>query len=109
MRKTTVAIANVRSTEPDDRERVREPQHLLLVPLPEPDPVVGGGHRERAGRRHRQQDRGEVHDPVGRGRLLEPARERNGQEEGEEDLHARQDHAETVQQLDQLAVDALLR
>ena len=91
-----------------DRECVRQTQHLLLVSLPEADPMVGSGHRERTRRAHRQQDRGEVHDLVGRGRILEPAREGNGEEEGEQDLHARQDDTEAVQQLDQLAVNALL-
>ena len=58
---------------------------------------------------HRGQDGREEHPPVPRVQLREALRERDAQQEREQHLHARQGHAQLVEQLDQLAVGPLTR
>jgi len=79
-----------------------------LSASPETKAVVGRGrHEERRADRRRLQ-RPEVQDALRARELAEPAGERHGEQEREEHLHAGERHAELVEQLDQLAVEALL-
>jgi len=82
---------------------------VLLVRLAEQQSVVAG-RRDHEHRGHRGGDDGAHVDVLLHlGRLLPAGSERHGQQKGEQHLNARQGNANLVQQLDQLAVDPLLR
>ena len=81
---------------------------MLLVALPPRQAVVGGGRDEQRRGRSRAEEREEVHVLLEVGRLGEALRKGDAEQEREEHLHARQGHAQLVQELDQLPVQALL-
>ncbi|HEY2937964.1 MAG TPA: hypothetical protein VGJ25_15275 [Gaiellaceae bacterium] len=91
-----------------DRQDVSVPQQLLLVLLPEQDPVVGARRHQQHRRGDRRDERDEVDVSFPPGRPGKAARERDRQQECEQHLNARQRDTELVQELDQLAVDPFL-
>jgi hypothetical protein len=98
----------VQEDHPADREAVRRPQHALLVVLTPAQPVVRGRGDEKGGRRGRAEERYEEDLALSVRHVLEPVRERDGEEKREQDLNAGQHDAKLVQELDQLAVEAFL-
>ena len=81
---------------------------MLLVVLPEAEPVVRARRdQERRGER-RAQERGEVDAAVAGPELAEAPLEREHEQEGEEHLHARERDAQLVEKLDELAVEAFV-
>ena len=92
----------------DDREDVGDLEQRLLVAVAEADPVVRARRDQEDGARQRAEQRHHVRVLLQVGHLREALRERDGEQEGEEHLHAGKRHAQLVEELDQLAVDPLL-
>src|SRR4051794_12947739 len=98
-----------RGRDSRDREPVADPDHALLVAVPEAKAVKcarGGEERDRDGGR---QERDHEHVALELGDPRPALGERDGEEEREENGDARKNDAQLVQQLDQLAVGPLLR
>src|SRR5919204_2098087 len=95
--------------QPDDRQVVRDNEHALLVLGTPAEPVVRARRDQERSRDGGEDERGEVDAAVARGQLREAARERHCEQKREQHLHAREGHAELVEELDQLTVDAILR
>src|SRR4051794_21792205 len=99
---------NGETEEPGDGEHVRIEQHPVLVALTPAKSVVRA-RRDQEHRRERGRDERGEEDVSRRARQLrEPVREWHGEEESEQDLHARKRDAQLVQELDQLAVVSFL-
>jgi hypothetical protein len=100
---------NREAEEARDRERVRDDEHALLVALTPPQPVIRA-RRDQQHRRERGRDECREEDVPSRlAQLRKAVCERDGEQEGEQHLNARQRDAQLVEELDQLAVVALLR
>src|SRR5829696_7839088 len=91
--------------DPRDREAVGDPEERLLVALPPADAVIGGRRHQQRQACEREQKRDEVDVLLQVGDALEAVGERHRQEEGEQDLNARERDAELVEELDQLTVE----
>ena len=93
---------------PDDREDVGDLKQRFLVAVAEADPVVRArrDQEDGAGQGAEQRDHERVALQVGR--LPEPLRKRDGEQERKQHLDARERHAQLVEELDQLPVDPLL-
>ncbi len=83
-------------------------EQRLLVAIAEADPVIRARRDQEDGAGKRAEQRHHVRVALQVGHLLEALGERDGEQEGEEHLHAGERHAQLVEELDQLAVDPLL-
>src|SRR5205823_5612793 len=86
---------------------VRREEKPLLLPLAEIQAVIRGWSDEQRRGERSADERAEVHAALCRRDLAEALGEGQREEEGEQDLDAWEGNAELVQQLDQLAVDAV--
>ena len=90
-------------------EPVPDLDDLLLVAVAEAEPVVRARRGEQRDRDRGGEERDDEDVPLERRDLRPALRERHREEEREQHRDAREDDAQLVQQLDQLAVGALLR
>jgi hypothetical protein len=86
---------------------IRGEKERFLAVLAEMEPVVGRGRDQQRRRDGRAEQRPEKDSPLEVGCLGKALAEGHRQEECEQDLHPRQRHTQLVEELDQLAVDAL--
>ena len=93
--------------EADDREAVGDADQLVLALEPEGDPVVGGRRDQERGRDRGEEQGREVDLFLERRDFGEVLLERDGEQEGEEDLDAGQRDPQLLQQLAEIAVEAL--
>ena len=94
--------------EPGEREPARHLDEARLVAAAEHHAVIGGRRDEERRRDRGRQQRAEVHVLLELGHLREALLERDREQEREEDLHARHRDAQLLQELVELAVEALV-
>src|SRR5262249_33418040 len=99
----------VQEDGPSDREPIRGDEQVLLVAFTPAQPVIRGwSYQERRGDGGAEEGN-EVRVALHLRHPVPSPGERDDEEEGEEDLYARQPNLQLVQELDQLAVELLVR